>query len=108
MRKYENFIGGDWVGAASGKRSANTNPADTRETVAEYPQSGGEEARQAIAAAQAAFNGWARTTAVARGRVLSKASQVLETRKAELSELLTREEGKTLTESQGEVQRAID
>src|SRR5688572_32916879 len=47
-------------------------------------------------------------TPVARGRILSKASQVLESRKAELSELLTREEGKTLTESTGEVQRTID
>src|SRR5688572_2668083 len=47
-------------------------------------------------------------TPVARGRVLSKASQILESRKAELAELLTREEGKTLTESTGEVQRAID
>src|SRR6266513_1124490 len=43
-----------------------------------------------------------------RSRILSKASQILDSRKAELSELLTREEGKTLTESTGEVQRAID
>ena len=62
----------------------------------------------AIEAAAAAFPGWAATTPVARGRVLSKTSQILESRKAELAELLTREEGKTLTESTGEVQRAID
>ena len=108
MRSYENFIGGDWSPAASGKRFRNQNPADTRETVAEYPQSGAEEARKAVAAAQEAFPGWSRTTAVARGRVLSKASQILEGRKAELAELLTREEGKTLAESTGEVQRAVD
>jgi alpha-ketoglutaric semialdehyde dehydrogenase len=108
MRTYQNFIGGEWVGAANGKRFSTVNPADTRETVAEYPQSGAEEARQAIGAAQAAFEGWGKSTAVARWRVLSKASQILESRKAELAELLTREEGKTLTESQGEVGRAID
>ncbi len=107
MRKYENFIGGEWV-AGAGKRFTTVNPADTRETVGEYPSSGSEETRKAIAAAQEAFPAWRRTTAVARGRILSKASQILETRKAELSELLTREEGKTLVESQGEVQRAID
>jgi aldehyde dehydrogenase (NAD+) len=45
---------------------------------------------------------------VARGRILSKASQLLESRKAELAELLTREEGKTLAESTGEVQRTAD
>src|SRR5687767_10484170 len=108
MRAYENFIGGEWVRQAGGKTFRNVNPADTRETVAEYPQSGAEEAKQAITAAQLAFEGWSRMTPVARGRVLSKASQILESRKAELSELLTREEGKTLAESTGEVQRAVD
>lgn len=108
MRSYQNFIAGEWAGAASGKKFTTVNPADTRETVAEYPSSGSDEARQAIVAAQAAFEGWARATSVARGRVLSKASQILEGRKAELAELLTREEGKTLTESLGEVGRAID
>jgi acyl-CoA reductase-like NAD-dependent aldehyde dehydrogenase len=108
MRNYENLIGGEWVGSGSGQRFETRNPADTREKVADYPQSGAAEARQAIAAARDAFPAWARTTSVARGRILSKASQILESRKAELAELLTREEGKTLAESQGEVQRASD
>src|SRR5262245_50535773 len=108
MRNYSNFIGGEWVGARNGKRSHNLNPADTREFVAEYPVSANEDAGEAVRAAKAAFSAWAATTAVARGRVLSKASQILETRKAELAELLTREEGKTLAEATGEVQRAID
>lgn len=108
MRSYQNFIGSEWVGAKSGQTFQNRNPADTREVVAQYPASAGEEARQAIEAAAAAFPGWSAMTPVARGRVLSKASQILESRKTELAELLTREEGKTLTESTGEVQRAID
>ncbi len=108
MRSYQNFIGGAWVGAKSGKTFQNNNPADTREAVAEYPSSSSDEAQQAIDAAAAAFPGWAALTPVARGRVLSKASQVLESRKAELAELLTREEGKTLAESTGEVQRSVD
>jgi 2,5-dioxopentanoate dehydrogenase len=107
-RTYQNFIGGEWVSARSGQTFANANPADTRETVAHYPLSGQPDAADAIAAAHAAHPGWAATTAPARGRVLSKASQILEGRKAELAELLTREEGKTITESTGEVQRAID
>jgi acyl-CoA reductase-like NAD-dependent aldehyde dehydrogenase len=108
FRSYSNFIGGEWVGARSGKTYQTTNPADTRQTVAEYAASAAEDASQAVEAAQRAFIGWAAMTPVARGRVLSKTSQILESRKAELSELLTREEGKTLTESTGEVQRSID
>ncbi len=108
MRSYQNFIGGEWVSAASGNTFTNQNPADTREAVASYQQSGQAEATNAINAAQAAFAGWAAMTPVARGRILSKASQLLEARKTELAELLTREEGKTLAEATGEVQRAAD
>src|SRR5205814_414695 len=74
----------------------------------DYPKSGEAEARAAIDAARAAQGGWAGQTPIARGRVLSKASEILASRRNELAELLTREEGKTLGESQGEVQRAID
>jgi aldehyde dehydrogenase (NAD+) len=108
MRSYQNFIGGEWVGAKSGQTFQNQNPADTREAVAQYPSSANDDARQAIDGAVTAFPGWSAMTPVARGRVLSKASQILEARKAELAELLTREEGKTLAESNGEVQRAVD
>src|SRR5687768_1294131 len=108
MRSYQNFIGGEWVNAASGQTFTNHNPADTREAVASYQQSGQAEAIAAVNAAQAAFAGWSAMTPVARGRVLSKASQLLEARKAELAELLTREEGKTLAEATGEVGRACD
>lgn len=108
MRTFQNFIGGDWVGARSGKTFQNLNPADTRETVAAYAHGGQDDARDAIAAATRALPSWSAATPVARGRVLSKASQLLEARKAELAELLTREEGKTLAESTGEVQRTVD
>jgi len=108
MRTYQNFVGGEWGAARSGKTYRNVNPADTREVVAEYPSGGNDDAAAAIEAAKKAYAGWAAMTPVARGRILSKASQILEARKAELAELLTREEGKTLAESNGEVQRAID
>ena len=108
MLTYQDFIGGEWVPAQSGQTFKNHNPADTREFVAEYPLSGKEDAAAAIAAAQKAFPAWSAQTSVARGRVLSKASQIIESRKKELAELLTREEGKTLAESTGEVQRTAD
>lgn len=108
MKAYSNFIGGEWVAARSGKTYLTSNPADSREAVGSYPLSGAEDAQAAIAAAKKAAPGWAAATPIARGRVLSKASQILETRKAELAQLLTREEGKTLAEATGEVQRAAD
>lgn len=108
MRTYQNFIAGEWTAAQNGARFQNRNPADTREIVADYPQSGEAEARAAVDAAKAAQSAWGATTPVGRGRVLSKTSEILAARKGELSELLTREEGKTLAEATGEVQRAID
>lgn len=108
MRTYQNFIGGEWVPSKSGQTTQTFNPADTRESVAQYPVSGRDDALAAIESAKAAFAAWSAQTPVARGRMLSKASQLIESRKAELAELLTREEGKTLAESTGEVQRTAD
>lgn len=108
MRTYQNWIGGEPASNSAGSTFETRNPADLREVVAVYPQGRAEDARQAISAAQAAFPAWSGVTSVARGRVLSKASQLLEARKPELAELLTREEGKTLAEATGEVQRTAD
>jgi aldehyde dehydrogenase (NAD+) len=108
MKSYLNLIDGQWTPARSGATCHTLNPAEVRETAACCPRSGKEDALAAIQAAQGAFPAWMAQTPVSRGRILSKASQLLETRKAELAEALTRQEGKTLAESQGEVQRAID
>lgn len=108
MDTYQNFIGGEWIAAQSGQTFTTINPADTRDQVAQYPLSAQADTQAAIAAAKTAFPGWAAQTPVARGRILSKASQLLEARKPELAKLLTREEGKTLAEATGEVQRTAD
>jgi aldehyde dehydrogenase (NAD+) len=76
--------------------------------VAQYALGGEADAQSALAAAKRAWPAWGALTPVARGRFLAKASQILDSRKAELAELLTREEGKTLAESAGEVQRAAE
>ena len=108
MLNYQNWIGGEWRPAVGGRTIQTRNPADAREIVATYSLGGREDALSAITAAQAAAPKWAAQTSVARGRILSKASQILESRKPDLAQLLTREEGKTLAESTGEVQRAVD
>lgn len=91
-----------------GENGPTRNPADTRQVVAEYPAGDAADALAAITAAEKAAPAWADATPVARGRILSKSSQIIEARKSELAELLTREEGKTLAEAAGEVQRAAD
>ena len=108
MQTYPLFVGGDWSAAASGQTFRTYDPADTRQVVAEYASAGPAEFRQAFDAAAAAFPAWSATTPVARGRILSQASQILASRKPALQQLLTREEGKTLAEATGEVQRAVD
>ena len=108
MKRYDLFLDGKSVPAADGRTFRTTDPADARVAVAEYALGGAADAAAAVAAAKAAFPQWAAQTSVARGRILAKASQLIEARKGELAGLLVREEGKTLAEATGEVQRAAD
>src|SRR5687768_6346339 len=108
MRNLNNFIDGKWTDSASGRRVQDLNPADTTEVVAEAPSSTSAEAAEACEAAARAFDGWRNTPAPVRGQILYKVQRRMEERRQELAEALTREEGKTLSESRGEVQRAIN
>src|SRR5258705_2660748 len=107
-RRYQNFINGQWTDSASGKSVPNVNPANTDDIIGQAPQSTREEAQAAIAAAKEAFPAWRNTPAPARGRILAKAVQLCHERKEEIAKTMTREEGKTLTESRGEVQKSIN
>jgi aldehyde dehydrogenase (NAD+) len=103
-----NFINGKWVDSRATRTSERRNPADLNEVIGLAPLSTREEAREAIAAAQAAFPAWRETPAPVRGRVIAKAALIMEQRKEELARMLTREEGKTLKDSLGEVQKSIN
>ncbi len=105
---FKNFIGGEWVPAASGDTFPNVNPADTREVVGLHPRSGAEDARRAIDAAREAQPKWAAVPAPKRGEVFFKAAGLLEARAESVARDMTREEGKTLPEARGEVGRAIN
>ncbi|OFW09428.1 MAG: aldehyde dehydrogenase [Acidobacteria bacterium RIFCSPLOWO2_02_FULL_67_36] len=107
MRTLKNFIGGEWRESAGGKVQ-DLNPADTSEVIAEAPSSTSKEAAEACEAAAKAFEGWRNTPAPVRGQILYKVQRRMEERRQELAEALTREEGKTIAESRGEVQRAIN
>ncbi|MEF7614428.1 aldehyde dehydrogenase family protein [Aquincola sp. MAHUQ-54] len=101
---HQNFIGGEWVQGA--RTSRNINPSDTRDVIGEYAQADAAQARQAIAAAHAAQAAWGVSTPQQRFDVLDAAGSEILARKAELGDLLAREEGKTLPEAIGEVVRA--
>jgi len=102
-----NLIGGKWE-----QRGANgitrLNPANIRDEVATAPDSSAEDARRAIQAAADAFHPWRRTIPPERGKIVLRAAQLLESRLDEVAQLLTREEGKTISDSRGEVKRGID
>jgi len=106
-RTYLNYIGGEWQGARSGVTNPDVNPARKDEVVAVFPSAGRDDAAQAAEAAARAFPGWARTPMPKRGEILLRAAALLEQRLDEVAEALTREEGKTLAESKGEVARGV-
>jgi aldehyde dehydrogenase (NAD+) len=104
----KNFINGRWVESRSARTSERHNPANLDELIGVVPLSTREEVDEAVAAAKRAFTGWRDTPAPQRGKILYRAMALMTEQKEELSRLLTREEGKTLNESRGEVQRSIN
>jgi alpha-ketoglutaric semialdehyde dehydrogenase len=105
---FLNYIAGQWAECKSKKTFPNVNPANTDEVVGLFQASGPEDASVAFDAAVKAQPAWAALPAPRRGEYLFKAAEILEGRLVELAEEMTREEGKTLPESKGEVKRAIN
>ena len=108
MKTFKNFIGGHWVAPASGEYFDNVNPADHRDVIGRFPLSNREDLEKAVASAKRGFEKWRRTPAPARGDILRKVGDILAARKEEIAELMTREMGKPLTETRGDVQEGID
>ncbi len=103
MTIHQNLINGEWIGADTSK---NINPSDTNEVVGLYAQASADDAKQAIAAAKAAFPVWSRSGILERHAILKKTADEILARKDELGALLAREEGKVLAEGIGETIRA--
>ncbi len=97
-----NLIGGKWVAADSGKTIEVTNPANGQK-LGTVPKSGAAETRRAVEAAQAAFETFRKTTALQRSQMLRKLADALMDNQQSLAELLTMEQGKSLTEAKGEI-----
>ena len=107
-RVYKNYIGGEWVEATTGETFENINPADTREVIGIFQKSGAADVDAAVEAAKAAFKKWRLVPAPVRAEILYKAALLLIERKEQYARDMTREMGKVIKETRGDVQEAID
>src|SRR6186713_2033096 len=105
---YKNFINGKWEESVSERTVPNVNPANTDDIIGTSRLATRDEARRAVEAAYNARHQWRSTTPPVRGKMLFRAARLLEENKQDLAEIMTREEGKTLTEAGGEIQRAVN
>ena len=108
MTTFKNFIAGQWVEPTTGDYFDDINPADTRDVVGKFPKSGKADVQRAVESAKKGFALWKRTPAPARGDILRKVGDLLVARKEEIATLMTREMGKPLAETRGDVQEGID
>ncbi len=107
-KTYQNYIDGKWVGSQSGEMFENINPADTRDIIGRFPLSTSEDVYAAVNSAQGAFDRWRRTPAPRRAELLFRLGEILIRNKDRFTADMTREMGKVLKESGGDVQEAID
>lgn len=107
VKKIKNFIGGNWIVASSDQTEFVYNPA-TGEVIAELQLSTREDVDLAVQAANEAFATWSQTAVPRRARILFKYQQLLVDNWEELAKIVTIENGKSLSEAMGEVQRGIE
>src|SRR2546423_770777 len=105
---FKNFIGGQWVAPATGAYFENRNPADRDAVIGCFPRSGPVDVTRAVASAQRGFAQWSKTPAPVRGEVLHRVGDLLVERKDAIARAMTREMGKVLAETRGDVQEGID
>src|SRR5919108_8102 len=108
MKTFKNFIGGNWAEPSTAEYFENRNPADWDDVIGRFPLSDNRDVDCAVLSAKRGFEIWRRTPAPARGDVLRRVGDILSKRKEEIADLMTREMGKPLQETRGDVQEGID
>jgi alpha-ketoglutaric semialdehyde dehydrogenase len=108
VKKYYNYIDGEWAKSSSGEWFENVNPADNRDVVGRFPLSNADDVNRAVAAAKSAAKRWRLTPAPKRAEILFRLGEILRENKDQYSHEMTREMGKVLKETGGDVQEAID
>ncbi len=107
-KTFRNFIGGEWVAPQSKRYLPNRNPADPADLIGRFPDSGPRDVAAAVRSARQGFERWSRTPAPVRGEVLRRVGDLLSERKEDIARAMTREMGKVLAETRGDVQEGID
>jgi acyl-CoA reductase-like NAD-dependent aldehyde dehydrogenase len=105
---FENFVEGRWTASASGRLFENRNPANHDDLIGVFQESTPADAERAIGAARRAYESWRLVPAPRRAEMLFRAAQLIADRKEEFARDMTREMGKVLEETRGDVQEAID
>jgi acyl-CoA reductase-like NAD-dependent aldehyde dehydrogenase len=105
---YKNFVDGEWVEASTGQTFENRNPADSRDVIGIFQRSGKADVEAAVGAAKQAFAKWRLIPAPRRAEVIYRAAEMLMERKEDYARDMTREMGKILKETRGDVQEAVD
>ena len=105
---FKNFIDGQWLAAKSAKTFENRNPANRDDLIGLFPASAAEDVDAAVQAAKNAFASWRLVPAPKRGELLYRVGELLRKYKEELARVETREMGKVLKETRGDVQEGID
>ena len=106
--EFRNFIDSQWLRPSTESYYENRNPARTEDLIGHFPLSGREDVDRAVSAAQRGFQLWSRTPPPERGKVIQRAGDLLMERKEEIARAATREMGKVLLETRGDVQEGID
>jgi acyl-CoA reductase-like NAD-dependent aldehyde dehydrogenase len=104
----KNYINGEWVEGSGGKAIEDRNPANRDELVGMFPSSTEADVNLAVGAAKEAFKSWRLVPAPKRAEILYRTAEILVSRKEDYARDMTREMGKVLAETRGDVQEAID
>jgi aldehyde dehydrogenase (NAD+) len=107
-REYSNYINGQWVKSGSGKTFENRNPANQDDLIGLFQDSTSSDVNTAIDAAQRAYDTWRLTPAPKRAEYLYKVGEILKRDKETMAREMTREMGKVVDETKGDIQEAID
>lgn len=107
-KKYQNFIAGKWCDSSSGDVSENRNPANNDDVIGTFPRSTKDDVDRAVKSAKKAFQWWRLVPAPHRAKMFYKLVEILQQRKEEYSFQMTREMGKPIFETRGDVQEGID
>jgi alpha-ketoglutaric semialdehyde dehydrogenase len=102
-----NYINGEWVQSSNGETTGSKNPANASEIVGFFPSSTVKDTEQAVQSAKAAFKSWRNLSALERGNYLHKTADILERKLEDIAVTATKEMGKTVAETKGEVTRAV-